>query len=138
MSDAKKDQDLISAGIVGNTEMANQDSWFNKEFTLMKNSLVGLISEVQIWMPPLLTFISRGISSKRYDVIERKQWENVIIDNLVPVMNTSRNIILRRKFVQNKMEYSMEGNQSEHRTWDGHVWDIPYLLFSERSKRHLI
>lgn len=67
-------------------------------------------------MPPLLTFISRGISSKRYDVIERKQWENVIIDNLVPVMNTSRNIILRRKFVQNKMEYSMEGNQSEHRT----------------------
>lgn len=36
----------------------------------------------------------------------------VIVDNLVPVMNTGEDIILRRKFVQNKME----DNQSEHRT----------------------
>lgn len=37
----------------------------------------------------------------------------VIIDNLVPGMSTQQDIILRGEFVQNKMESSMAGNQSE-------------------------
>lgn len=55
-------------------------------------------------------------SSKRNDLHERRQWEYVITDSLVPVMNTQGDIISRGEFVQNEMKDSMKGNQSEEST----------------------